>query len=44
MHHLLLEALRIELGLHVGEAIENLLALGGKHLRHEGAQGQRPRS
>ncbi|MNN49106.1 hypothetical protein D3C81_1636140 [compost metagenome] len=36
--HFLLQALRVEFGLHVGEAVENLLALGGEHLWHQGAQ------
>uniref|UniRef100_A0A1I7XYU5 Secreted protein n=1 Tax=Steinernema glaseri TaxID=37863 RepID=A0A1I7XYU5_9BILA len=31
--------LRVEFGLHVGKAVQHLLALGGEHLRHQGAQG-----
>ncbi|MNC28452.1 hypothetical protein D3C75_766570 [compost metagenome] len=37
--HFLLQALRIHLGLHVGETVEDFLALGGEHLRDQFAQG-----
>ncbi|MCY1511769.1 hypothetical protein D9M68_462070 [compost metagenome] len=37
-HQLLLQALRVELGLQLGEAVEDLLPLSGEHLRHQGAQ------
>ena len=38
-HQLLLQALRVEFGLHLGAAVENLLALSGEHLWHQFAQG-----
>ncbi|MNI56646.1 hypothetical protein D3C73_1116610 [compost metagenome] len=37
--HFLLQALRVHLGLHVGETVEDFLALGGEHLRDQFAQG-----
>ncbi|MNZ62488.1 hypothetical protein D3C78_806130 [compost metagenome] len=37
--HFLFQALRVELGLHVTEAVEDLLPLGGEHLRYQDAQG-----
>ena len=38
-HHFLLKARRVEVGLHVGKAVEDLLALGGEHLRYQFTQG-----
>ena len=38
-HQLLLQALGVEFGFHLGEAVEDLLPLGGEHLRHQLAQG-----
>nr|BFE93001.1 hypothetical protein GCM10020185_35370 [Pseudomonas brassicacearum subsp. brassicacearum] len=37
--HFLFQALRVQLGLHVGETVEDFLALGGEHLRDQFAQG-----
>jgi hypothetical protein len=37
--HFLFQALRVQFGLHVGEAVEDFLALGGEHLRHQFTQG-----
>ncbi len=37
--HFLLQTLRVEFGAHVGHAVENFLALGGQHLRHQLAHG-----
>ncbi|GBH06748.1 hypothetical protein KPSA1_00079 [Pseudomonas syringae pv. actinidiae] len=38
-NHLLLQPLRIELGFHVGKAVEHFLTLSGQHLGHQCAQG-----
>eukprot|EP01034_Spumella_vulgaris_P033760 gene33759-41648_t len=37
--HFLFQAHRVEVGLHVGEAVEDFLTLSGQHLRHQFAQG-----
>ncbi|MCY1431387.1 hypothetical protein D9M71_473540 [compost metagenome] len=38
-HQFLLQALGVQLRFHLGEAVEDLLPLGGEHLRNQRAQG-----